>query len=332
MSHELEMINGEAAMAFTGNRNAVWHRLGKEVPADLSPEQMMKAANCDWNVLTVPLTADIYEDNGSIRAQIDTGHSALIRDRDMKVLDVVTEGWNPVQNSDAFAFFNDFIDAGDMTMDTAGSLHDGRVVWALAKIGEGFTILGGDRIEGYLLFSNPHQFGRSVNVAFTPVRVVCNNTLTYALANIDGQNVRHSHRTEFDPQRVKQILGISKARLDSYKANAERLASIKYNELAAKEFVNQIFPVLTTKREARKDLSKSAERCLDLLNNKSMPGSEFEPGSLWQLFNSVTYVTSNEYGRTDEARMTSLFYGQNKQRNLKAMDLIMKMADELEPA
>jgi phage/plasmid-like protein (TIGR03299 family) len=327
------MINGEAAMAFTGDRNAVWHRLGKQVPNDLSPEQMMKAAQCDWNVLTVPLTADIPPAEGDFAGtRVPTGHQALVRDCDLKVLDVVTEGWNPVQNSEAFEFFKDFIDAGDMQMDTAGSLHGGRVVWALAKICEGFTILGGDRIEGYLLFTNPHQFGRSVNIAFTPVRVVCNNTLTYALANIDSQNVRHSHRTEFDPVYAKQVLGITTDMLSKYKANSERLASIKYDDRSAKEFLNRIFPVLTTKRESRKDMSKSAERCLDLLNNNSMPGSEFEPGSLWQLFNSVTYVTSNEYGRTDEARMTSLFYGQNKQRNLKAMDLIMKMADELEPA
>lgn len=327
MSHAIEQAaDGSYCFAATGTREAVWHSLGSRVPGDLSPEQMMEAAQCDWEVLTVPLTATVGD------KVIDTGHSALIRDKDNKVLDVVTEGWQPVQNSEAFEFFNDFIDAGDMTMDTAGSLHGGRVVWALAKIGAGFEILGGDKIEGYLLFSNPHQFGRSVNVAFTPVRVVCNNTLTYALANLDNQNVRHSHRTKFDPVRVKQILGISKAMLDQYKENAERLASIKYDDRTAKEFLNKIFPVLTTKREARKELSKSAERCLELLNTNSMPGAEFAPGSLWQLFNSTTYVTSNEYGRTDEARMTSLFYGQNKQRNLKAMDLIMKMADELEPA
>lgn len=327
MAHALEMINGEAAMAFTGERNAVWHRLGKQVPADLSPEQMMKAANCDWSVLTVPLTATVGD------SVIDTGHSALIRDRDNKVLDVVTEGWHPVQNREAFEFFNDFIDAGDMQMDTAGSLHDGRVIWALAKIGKGFTILGGDEIEGYLLFSNPHQFGRSVNVAFTPVRVVCNNTLTYALASVDElnkPNVRHSHRTKFNPERVQRMLGISQGILDRYKANAERLASIKYDDVTANEYLKRVFPVLTTKRESRKELSKSAERALEIV--ETQPGAEFAPKSLWNLFNSVTYLTSNEYGRTDEARMTSLFYGQNKQRNLKALDLVLKLADELEPA
>jgi hypothetical protein len=118
--------------------------------------------------------------------------------------------------------------------------------------------------------------------------------------------------------------------LDQYKANAERLASIKYDDRVSKEFLNKIFPVLTTKREARKELSKSAERALEIVEKQ--PGAEFAPGSLWNLFNAVTYITSNEYGRTDEARMTSLFYGQNKQRNLKALDLVMKMADELQPA
>lgn len=66
-------------------------------------------------------------------------------------------------------------------MHTAGSLKGGQQVWALAKIKESFDVFGDDTVESYLLFSNPHQYGKSINVRFTPVRVVCNNTLTMSL-------------------------------------------------------------------------------------------------------------------------------------------------------
>ena len=69
-----------------------------------------------------------------------------------------------------------------MEMHTAGSLKGGQQVWALAKIKESFDVFGKeDTVESYLLFSNPHQYGKSIDIRFTPIRVVCNNTLTFSL-------------------------------------------------------------------------------------------------------------------------------------------------------
>lgn len=319
MSHEIEIINGEAQIAWTGERNAVWHRLGKQVPADLSAPQMMEAAGLDWTVSKTPLFADV---NGK---QVDTGHSALIRSTDDRVLDVVTHGWNPVQNSEAFDFFNEFVEAGDMTMDTAGSLKDGRLIWALAKLKDGFEVFGGDKIEGYLLFSNPHQFGRCIDVKFTPVRVVCNNTLTMALGEFTENQVRHSHRSEFDEARVKRTLGLAGNRMAQYKERAEFLGSKRYNGEAVTEYFKRIFPVLTTKKESEKEISKQGARALAVLDTQ--PGAEFAQGTWWAAFNAATYLTSNEIGKTDESRLNSLWYGTNASRNLLALKLAVEMAE-----
>lgn len=324
MSHELEIIDGEAQMVFTGEREAIWHRLGKQIAPDCTPQEVMEAAGLNWSVTKVPLSGT-YSDPVFGDEVIDTRHSALVRSSDRKILDVVPSSWNPVQNAEAFDFFNEFVEAGDMTMDTAGSLMEGKKVWALAKVASGFSLFGGDEVESYMLFSNPHQFGRSVNIMFTPVRVVCQNTLSMALSDVREDQVRHSHRTVFNAERAKTILGIANRKLETYKDQAEVLGAKRYTEQSMQEYFASIFPVLTTKRESRKLLSKQAERAVELV--ETQPGAEFRPGSLWNLFNAVTYITSNEYGRSDESRLNSVWYGANQQRNMKAMKLALELAD-----
>jgi phage/plasmid-like protein (TIGR03299 family) len=319
--HDLEMINGKAQMCYVGE--TPWHSLGTQIPADSTPEQVMEAAGLDWSVNKMPLTVD-YTSPILGDMKIDTGHSALVRDSDMSVLDVVPSSWNPVQNKDAFAFFDEFIERGEMTMETAGSIRNGRKVWALAKVKEGFSLFNGDDVEGYLLFSNPHYFGRSVDIRFCATRVVCQNTLTMALSEVSENQVRHSHRTEFNADKVKQVLGLAHNKMEQYKEQAAFLGSKKYNDENIVEYFQRIFPVLTQKRESRKTMSKQAERAMEILDTQ--PGADFARGSWWQAMNATTFILSNEYGRNEESRLDSLWYGANQQRGLKAMKVALEMA------
>ena len=184
MAHEVEMINGQAQLAYVGD--VPWHGLGVEVRNDMTPEQMMQKAGLDWEVEK--------EEVQTVSGVKIPGKKALVRSSDGSVLDMVGDDWNPVQNTQAFEFFSDFVMAGDMEMNVAGSLKDGKNVFALAKVKESFTILGEDQVDSYLLFSNPHQYGKAVDIRFTPIRVVCNNTLTCALQSSSKNFVKVGHR------------------------------------------------------------------------------------------------------------------------------------------
>jgi len=318
MAHELEMINGAAQMAYAGD--VPWHGLGVKVSNDLTPEQMLKAAGLDWSVDPVELFAEV----GSKR--LATGHRALVRSSDQRVLDVITDDWNPVQNSDAFEFFNDFVAAGDMEMHTAGSLKDGKIVWALAKVKESFELFGGrDQVDAYLHFTNPHSYGQSIDVRFTPIRVVCNNTLTLSLNTKSKNMVKVSHRREFDGDMVKEALGVAKDKLAKYKEMAQYLSQKRYSEESVVDYFKRVFPVLTTKAESEKVLSKSAERALEVI--ETQPGAEFGRGTWWQAFNAVTYMTDHEIGRSVDSRLTSAWYGANKNLKTKALETAVEMAD-----
>lgn len=319
MSHAIEMINGKAQMAYAGE--LPWHGLGTQVPADLTPVQMLEAAGLDWTVEKIPAFADI---NGS---KVSIGHSALVRNIDDKVLDVVTNDWNPVQNEEAFDFFNEFVAAGDMEMHTAGSLKGGQIVWGLAKVKDSFELFKGDQIDSYLLFSNFHKYGFSTDVRFTPIRVVCNNTLTLSLNSRVEHMAKISHRKVFEPTAVKEMLGIATDKLAKYKEIASFLGSKQAKNEDIVQYFTRIFPVTSSKVGATNDneLSRNARIAMDILHTQ--PGHEYAEGTWWQPFNAVTFMTDHIVGRSNDSRLASAWYGSNKNLKTKALEVAIEMAE-----
>lgn len=316
MAHMIEMVNGKAQMAYAGD--TPWHGLGTKVPDDLTPAQMLEAAGLDWSVEKVPAFAKIGGKN------VPVGQSALVRSMDDKILDVVSDDWNPVQNSEAFDFFNEFVAAGDMEMHTAGSLRDGQIVWGLAKVKKSFELFKGDQIDSYLLFSNFHKYGFSTDVRFTPIRVVCNNTLTLSLNSKVERMAKISHRQAFNPDDIKGMLGIASDKLEQYKDMAQFLGSKKAKDEDIVEYFQRIFPVTGSNENKKKEVSKNAKLAMDILHTQ--PGAEYAEGSWWQPFNAVTFLTDHVIGRSADSRLTSAWYGYNKGVKTKALETAIEMA------
>ena len=316
MAHNVE------TMAYAGE--VPWHGLGVPVSNDLTPNQMMKKAGLDWTVEQV----DSYVTVGD--KKIPTGMKALVRSSDNKVLTNIGQVWNPVQNEDAFNFFSEYVLKGDMEMHTAGSLKGGQLVWALAKVKESFDLFGGDTIESYLLFSNPHKYGFSIDVRFTPIRVVCNNTLSLSLEAKAERSVKVGHRTEFNADEVKKALGIASAKLSQYKEMAEFLGSKRYNIDNLIEYYNTVFPRTADKRVQNQELSvetlsKNAKAAFDAI--ELQPGAKYAEGSWWQAFNSVTYVTDHLQGRNPDNRLYSSWFGGNQIRKRDALKTALEFAE-----
>ena len=316
MAHELEIVNGQAQMAYRASQGKPWHGLGVPVGDDMTPQQMMEVAGLDWEVEKVDNFIRYKGDN------IATGQQSLVRSTDGKILTNVGKDWNPVQNAEAFDFFTDFVSAGDMVMDTAGSLRDGQIVWALADVKDGFSLFNGDEVRGYMLFSNPHQYGKAIDVKFVMERVVCNNTLAVALNEKHQPSVRVSHRSVFDPETVKQALGLAHNKVEIFKEAAEFLGSKRYTDEKLTEFFGVVFGKSTKEKE---QLARTAKQAMDIV--ETQPGNEFAPGTWWNAYNAVTYMTNHELGRSKDSRMSSAWFGGNATRNVKALDLALEMAN-----
>lgn len=314
MAHEIEMIDGQASMAYVGQ--VPWRGLGKEVHNDLTPAQMMEEANLDWSVEKIPLS-------GHFRGKlVHTDKYALVRDRDATVLTVVGNDWEPVQNSEAFEFFHEFVMKGNMEMHTAGSLKGGTLVWALARVKESFTVFGKDRIDSFLLFTNPHIYGRCIDVRFTPIRVVCWNTITLALNMKSDVSVRLNHRKSFDPNIIKETLGIANNKLNKYKEMADFLGSKRMSMESFNLYVQQLFPSSSNNSDK---ISRQAKIIKEILNTQ--PGVEFGEGTWWQGFNAVTYAVDHRLATNQDNRLTSAWYGNGQKKKLEALEKALEYAE-----
>lgn len=308
MSHEVE------TMAYAGE--TPWHGLGKRVIDDLTPEQMLVEAGLDWKVEKIP--AYITFDG----EQVYSGSDALVRSTDGNILTMVSDNWEPVQNQTAFEFFNEFIMEGNIRMHTAGSLKHGKMVWALAQINESFELFGGDKVSGYLLFSNPHEYGKSIDVRFTPIRVVCNNTLTLAVSSKAERMVRVSHRRSFDPEYVKETLGIAHSKMETYKEMAQFLGSKRYTNDLVKKYFSDIFPSVSATEDKASRNARLAYTALD-----TQPGANYAEGSWWSAFNAVTFLVDHKIGRNNETRLYSSWYGPNHNKKIQALEKAIEYAE-----
>ena len=313
MAHQVE------TMAYAGK--LPWHGLGVPVSNDLTPAQMQQKAGLDWNVVECE---SFVEFSGR---KIPTGQKSLVRESDGRILTNVGENWHPVQNDTAFEFFSEFVQSGDMEMHTAGSLRDGQMVWALAKIKESFDVFGDDKVDSYLLFSNPHQYGKSIDVRFTPIRVVCNNTLTMSLNADAEKSVRLGHRTQFDPESVKETLGLAHEKFAQYKEMAQFLGSKRFTADSYIAYLNEVFPRTSGAVDTAPTLetiSRAAKAAYDIV--ETQPGSKYAEGSWWQALNSVTYMTDHVQGRGPDTRLYSQWFGGNQLRKIKAAEKAVEYA------
>tara|TARA_Y100000992_G_scaffold276460_1_gene220664 strand:- start:681 stop:1625 length:945 start_codon:yes stop_codon:yes gene_type:complete len=312
MSHEVE------TMAYAGA--VPWHGLGFKVSDDLSPQEMMQAAGCDWRVEKAPLSYTVDYNGGTILPVPNKW--ALVRSSDNSYFDTVGNGWEPLQNEDAFAFFKDFVAKGDMQMHTAGSLRGGKIVWALAKVADTFEPIKGDEIESYILLVNPHIRGKAIEARSTPIRVVCRNTMNFALSTTSSRRITVNHNQQWDEDYVKTMLGLAKESTALYAEKASFLARKFYNDATIDDFFADVFPHSDKESE---EFSKNALRAHEVLSEQ--PGADLASGTWWNAFNAVTYMTDHEMGRNVDTRLNSAWFGQNRNRKELALQKAVEYAE-----
>jgi len=181
MSHEIEIINNVAQMAYVKETvGTPWHGLGIPVTPGISREEMLVKSGLDKTIQKRRLYVRASEDPGSGLYNIPK-QFAVMRKEDNQFYGVVSDRYQVVQNKEVMDFFADYVDAGGMSLATAGSLKNGGVVWVMARIGKDFTLPGGDRVEGNMLLANSHDGTMSYMGMFTSTDVVCFNTLSIAV-------------------------------------------------------------------------------------------------------------------------------------------------------
>ena len=215
-------------------REKPWHGLGTIVMEAPTSAEALKAAGLDWEVVQEP----VYTDN----RELIKGYKANVRNSDRKVLGVVSDRYQVVQNTDAFSFTDELLGKG-VRYETAGSLQEGKKVWLLARLPKEYVIAG-ERISPYLVFSNTHDGSGSVKVAVTPVRVVCNNTLNLALSTASRSfSMIHTGSIKDRIQEAKETLFMAENYMENLGIEFEQLRRQKMTDAQVKEYVEQLLPM-----------------------------------------------------------------------------------------
>jgi phage/plasmid-like protein (TIGR03299 family) len=343
------MTHAVETMAYTGE--VPWHGLGTEVNNTMSPKEMLKAAQIDWTVSKRPAYTtdrpdvwnlnDPTEEAGFLRA---SDQYFLVRDSDNKILSPCGESYVPFQNAEVMDFFKKFTEAGSMTMETAGSLKEGKDIWGLAKITDKFSLSGGDEVGGYLLLNNSHQVGKAMTVMFTSIRVVCNNTLTMALKGhyTEGNRFRVLHLQMFDEEihkAAEEALGISGQQMQQFKEQSEFLESKRAKEFDLSNYIAELFqPNLLIERAKAADqaalppLYQEFARTAELVHEavECSPGANLASakGTWWGALNAVTYVVDHQKKSMAEGNaLHSAWFGSGANTKRKALAKALEYAE-----
>lgn len=206
-----------------------WHQLGVKVDEALSSQQAIKMAGLDWTVDAQPIQV--------VGGQVIDGMKANVRSSDHKVLGVVSDRYKIVQNADAFAFTDILLGEG-VKYETAGSLSSGKRVWLLAKMET--SKVCGDDVDPYLVFTNSHDGSGAVKVAVTPIRVVCQNTLTLALSTAKRTwSTKHCGDIQGKMDDARNTLGFAASYMENLKEEADKLTQVV---VLAPQFADFLIP------------------------------------------------------------------------------------------
>lgn len=240
MSHELE------TMFYVSNeengRFKPWHGLGTSVEKALTSEEAIKIAGLDWSVISKP----IYVDGKEVENYV-----ANVRDSDNKVMGIVTNRYSIVQNKEAFDFTDSLI-SQEVKYETAGSLFGGKKIWLLAKMPT--TKILGDDVEPYICFTNTHDGTGAVRCIMTPARVVCNNTLNFALNNAKRSwSTRHTGDIKQKLDQAKISLGLAHKYMEELEKQADIMANTRISEEDVNNLTDVLFPINTEDSDRKKN-------------------------------------------------------------------------------
>jgi len=311
MAHEVE------SMIYVGPEP--WHGLGVAVPegAKLNIGEAIEAAGLDWEV---ELRHIFVEDQLGGRIGI-LDYYASCRKRDNAILGIVGPDYRPLQNREAFEWFQPFFKEGNAIIETAGSLKGGKKIWILARVKDNaLTVRKDDEVCNYVLLSNSHDGSMPVSIGFTPIRVVCNNTLSMAHESKASKllRVRHTLNLHINLKNIRDVMDLATR---EFKATTKQ-----YRELAAKgikakdleNYVKKVFEIRDIKN------SKTFPKVVYLFENGR--GSRAAGTTYWGAYNAINEYLNYFRGKTQDSILENLWYGDGAMTNRKALRVALDMA------
>ena len=313
MPHRIEIRNGRASMFYV--EKPAWHGLGTKLQKPATAAEAIQAANLSWKVVKKPIRAGKDGER-----QVTMPHTFATVREDLwsnleeacPVFGLVGESYTPLQNQEAFAFFDPIVGKDAAIYETAGALGDGERIWILAKLPSDIRVIGDDIANKYLLLSNSHDGNSSVQIKFTPIRVVCQNTLTMALKRGPTLRVAHTKDVRERLRNAEKMLRLIHVKFDQIAETFSTMARINLSSKQLQEYLELVFP-FPVDPEDQKALAKVqrdrawSEYFFDQGKGNSDKGVE---GTLWAAYNGVAELVDHRGPKSsNDQRLNSVWFG-----------------------
>ncbi len=318
MAHEVEQM-------FSVEQTP-WHGLGRIINEAPSIEEAIRLAGLDWNVVK----REIYVRDPDGSMVCDKERKAIVRETDGAIFAVLKNNYTPLQNKDAFKFFDPFVQNGLASLETAGSLRGGKNVWALAKLNRKPMEIGpNDSVNKFLLLSNGHDGKMAVRVGFTPIRVVCANTLAESHGHAQSKLLRvmHSKQVQVRMEQIQEIVNAADARFEATAEQYRRLTQVDVDQKRLQEYVDIVFRHANPKTDAEKKARETMTgKIVQLFETGRGAELKTARGTMWGLYNATAEYLAYDRGKSNDGRLHSLWFADSAKVNAKALDTALEMA------
>ena len=289
MAHNLAQTNGKTAMFYFGE--APWHKLGTKLENPATAAEAIEAAGLNYGVELVPL-----QTQAGIPVPQRKG---VIRSDTKQVLGTVGKDYVPIQNREAFQFLDSLVADNALRFHTAGALGKGEKIWMLAKLPGHIRVKNSDDItDKFLLLHNSHDGSSCLRVHFTPIRVVCQNTLAVAERNGHGQGCSLRHRGELEAQirEAQRVLGLADNFSNDLQPKVDLLASYYPTQDEIQKFFETLYPDPEDGNPSRaENVRTELSRLFDEGIGQDIPGIRH---SAWAALHAVTEYVDHRAGAT----------------------------------
>ncbi len=282
MAHNLNMnAENKANMMYVGE--TPWHKQGTYLgEKEVTAEKAIIAAGMNWEVSKKVL---------SCNARIIENYKAIVREDTKEVLSIVKDRYTPLQNKEAFAVLDPFLSETKAVWHTAGVLGKGEKIWVLAKLPGNIQVTKDDIIDKYFLLTSSHDGSSSIQLRFTPIRVVCQNTLQMALLG-EGSSIMKVKHTINQNSKIKEaikILGLVEQVAKEFEVSAKEMYKFKMSNNDIDNYIAEILDIGKDCREKVKLYEdKSFERFRSLVDSGIGTDISGVQGSLWGAYNAIT--------------------------------------------
>ena len=308
-----------------------WHGLGTQLENPATAEEAINAAGLDWEVKCGHIIVSNFNEKKVSKEIVIPEHFCTVR-MDKKIpLGIVGRLYTPIQNREAFSFFDSVVGEKQATYHVAGALGKGETVWILAKLPSDIRIVGTDDIiNKYLLLTNRHDGTMSLRMFFTPIRVVCQNTLSAALSvrkTGEGVTLRHFPDIHKKVDQARQTLGLAIQYYNELSEAFNALARIEINQEWLDEYLEGVMPTPKNKEASTRLLNiRSGMKGRFESASNSLPGIR---GTAWAAYNAVTEYVDHErrvpkLDRDKTRRLESIWIGSGAQIKERALGIALQ--------